>query len=209
MAEHGRKAKHRFASFVSTEELQEAVKLPKGGNVNHWLATHCVDFFNITNVVYGSVTEFCTDELCPVMSCGKRYEYLWKDKKGSSRRAVKVSAPQYIDLLMNWAEEQINNEVIFPTEEGDPYPEDFHIIVANIFKKLFRVYSHIYYSHFSKIKQLNEEPHINTAFKHFMLFSYEFRLLDPADTAPLSFLITDLIGEKYTTPLVPPSMPPS
>eukprot|EP01064_Diplonema_japonicum_P020472 TRINITY_DN2993_c2_g1_i1.p1 TRINITY_DN2993_c2_g1~~TRINITY_DN2993_c2_g1_i1.p1 ORF type:complete len:236 (+),score=60.89 TRINITY_DN2993_c2_g1_i1:72-710(+) len=201
------KAKHRFASLVGTEELAEAVVLPKGVELNHWLATHCVDFYNITNVVYGSVTEFCTEELCPVMSCGKKYEYLWKDKKGPSRRAVKVSAPVYIDLLMNWAEEQINDETIFPTEESDPYPADFETIVRNIIKKLFRVYSHIYFTHFGKIKHLNEEPHINTAFKHFMLFVFEFKLMEASDMAPLSYLITNLIGERYTQ-FLGPNPPP-
>jgi hypothetical protein len=35
------------------------------------------DFFNRINLLYGVVTEFCTDESCPTMTGGPKYEYLW------------------------------------------------------------------------------------------------------------------------------------
>jgi DNA mismatch repair ATPase MutL len=38
-----------------------------------------VDFFNQINLLYGSITEFCTDASCPVMSAGPKYEYQWMD----------------------------------------------------------------------------------------------------------------------------------
>lgn len=37
--------------------------------------------------------------------------------------------------------------------------------IKQIFKRLFRVYAHIYYSHFEKIVDLGEEAHLNTCFK--------------------------------------------
>ena len=33
-----------------------------------------VDFFNQINMLYGTITEFCTEESCPVMSAGPKYE---------------------------------------------------------------------------------------------------------------------------------------
>jgi hypothetical protein len=39
-----------------------------------------------------------------------------------------------------------------------------------IFKRLFRVYAHIYHSHFQKIVGLGAEAHLNTCFKHFIYF---------------------------------------
>ena len=40
-----------------------------------------------------------------------------------------------------------------------------------IFKRLFRVYAHIYHSHFKNVCGLGEEAHLNTCFKHFMYFA--------------------------------------
>jgi MOB kinase activator 1 len=35
-----------------------------------------VDFFNQINMLYGTITEFCTPQECPVMSAGPKYEIL-------------------------------------------------------------------------------------------------------------------------------------
>lgn len=54
---------------------------------------------------------------------------------------------------------------------GAPFPGNFKEVVKTIFKRLFRVYAHIYHSHFQKIVSLKEEAHLNTCFKHFILFT--------------------------------------
>lgn len=54
---------------------------------------------------------------------------------------------------------------------GAPFPPNFKEVVKTIFKRLFRVYAHIYHSHFQKIVSLKEEAHLNTCFKHFILFT--------------------------------------
>ena len=43
-------------------------------------------------------------------------------------------------------------------------------MVKVILKRLFRVYAHIYYQHFSEVRDLQEEAHLNTSFKHFIYF---------------------------------------
>eukprot|EP01065_Artemidia_motanka_P000750 TRINITY_DN10344_c2_g1_i2.p1 TRINITY_DN10344_c2_g1~~TRINITY_DN10344_c2_g1_i2.p1 ORF type:complete len:260 (+),score=75.21 TRINITY_DN10344_c2_g1_i2:89-781(+) len=186
-------------SLVRSGDLKRAVKLPADVELNHWLSVHTVDLYNITNVLYGSITEFCNDASCPVMSSGKRYEYHWRDTDDPKyKKATKVSAPQYVELLMNWIEKQINDESVFPTEEANPYPPDFQKkYVCNILKRLFRVYAHIYYQHFKEIKRLGEEAHLNTAFKHFCLFAMEFDLVDAQEMMPVYELIINLMGEKY------------
>ena len=45
----------------------------------------------------------------------------------------------------------LDDERIFPTEIGKPFPSDFMEHIRNIFKRLFRVYAHIYYCHFERI----------------------------------------------------------
>lgn len=61
-----------------------------------------------------------------------------------------------------------------------------------IFKRLFRVYAHIYHSHFQKIVSLKEEAHLNTCFKHFIYFTQHFDLIDKKELAPLQELIDSI-----------------
>jgi MOB kinase activator 1 len=186
---------HKFAkTLVKSGDLAKAVRLPDGADKNHWLSVHTVDFYNISNVLYGSVTEFCTPESCACMSSGPRYEYLWKDSK-KYPKPTRVSAPEYVNMLMEKIEGQINHEGTFPSDDANPYPNDFGKIVCDIFRRLFRVYSHIYYSHFERIRDLQEEAHLNTAFKHFMLFAWEFDLIQPAELAPLHDLLLNMMGD--------------
>ena len=56
-------------SFVGN--LRLAVILPEGEDLNEWVAVNTVDFFNQINMLYGTITEFCTEERCPIMSAGQ------------------------------------------------------------------------------------------------------------------------------------------
>ncbi len=122
---------------------------------------------------------------------------MWADGE-KIKKAIKCSAPEYVDYLMTWVQEQLDNEQIFPSkvnfntftsclieveqwfkypvclfflllvlvyQVGVPFPKNFVVLVSNIFKRLFRVYAHIYHSHFPKIVSLGEEAHLNTSFK--------------------------------------------
>jgi MOB kinase activator 1 len=194
-----------------------------------------VDFFNEVSLLYGTVAEFCTKASCPTMSAGSRFEYLWADgvtvTKARWRAAtsvprhshtpvlpphpaqpIKVTAPEYVDLLMTWVEGQINSERLFPTSTACAFPRDFKSVVSNIFKRLFRgaqtlatatpprspfppashptarcccaVYAHIYYSHFDKIVALGAERHLNTCFKH---CGWKWGVWTPCSRPTLSF----------------------
>ena len=171
-------------------DMNNAVELPEGENQNEWLAVNTIEFFNEISLIFGCLTEFCTKQNCPTMSAGSKYEYLWAD--GSSvKKPLKVSAAEYIDFLMTWVESQIHNTKLFPAEIGDKFPSNFQKTIKVIFKRLFRVYAHIYHSHFSHIILLEAEPHLNTSFKHFVYFIDEFNLVEEKDLAPLAELINE------------------
>ena len=55
------------------------MKKPDDEEFNDWLAVHVVDFFNRVQILYGTVSEVCTDESCPLMTGTPKYEYLWAD----------------------------------------------------------------------------------------------------------------------------------
>jgi MOB kinase activator 1 len=65
-----------------------------------------------------------------------------------------------------------------------------------MFKRLFRVYAHIYHSHFMHIAALQAEPHLGTSFKHFLYFVDEFKLIDDKDLVPLAELIHEFRVRK-------------
>ena len=75
---------------------------------------------------------------------------------------------------------------------GVPFPKNYDKIVKNIFKRMFRVYAHIYHSHFNEIANLGAEAHLNTCFKHFVFFVQEFQLVDKSELDPLQALIDNL-----------------
>ncbi|XP_062460395.1 MOB kinase activator 3B isoform X2 [Pezoporus occidentalis] len=106
--------KRAQASLNSGVDLKAAVQLPSGEDQNDWVAVHVVDFFNRINLIYGTICEFCTEKTCPVMAGGPKYEYRWQDDM-KYKKPTALPAPQYMNLLMDWIEVQINNEDLFPT----------------------------------------------------------------------------------------------
>ena len=154
---------------LKTGNIQMAVELPAGEDLNEWLAVNTIEFYNEINVLYGILTEFCTPQTCPTMSAGPKYEYLWADGH-NIKTPLKVSASEYIDFLMTWVDNQLSNEKIFPCQIGVGFPKNFINIIRVIFKRLFRVYAHIYHTHFNHIMILAAESHLNTCFKHFIFF---------------------------------------
>jgi len=179
---------------IGSGDVKTAVKLPEGEDLNEWLAMNCVEFYNEISLLYGTVIDFCTDESCPIMSAGTRFEYLWADGE-QVKTPVKVSAPKYVDLLMDWIERQLADDTIFPTSTENPFPRNFKSRVRTIMKRLFRVYAHIYHSHFQQVISLGMEAHLNSCFKHFMYFVLEFALLDKREMMPLRDLIHSMLGK--------------
>lgn len=146
----------------------------------------------------------------------RRYEYYWADGD-QVKKPIKLSAPAYVDALMTWVQSLLDNEQIFPCDEGAPrrpregpamlprtgtsgppalllghggrgperrrgrsartpyagtfggavctFPPNFEETVRTIFKRLFRIFAHIYYSHFEQIERAGEEKHLNTCYK--------------------------------------------
>ncbi|KAK1787659.1 hypothetical protein P4O66_016152, partial [Electrophorus voltai] len=200
--------KRAQASLHSGVDLRAAVQLPPGEDPNDWVAVHLVDFFNRINLIYGTVCEFCTEKSCPVMSGGPRYEYRWQDEH-KYKKPTALPAPQYMNLLMDWIEMQINNEDIFPTSvalfrwhgagaripngaglvhrkiTGIPFPKNFIQICKKILCRLFRVFVHVYIHHFDRIILMGAEAHVNTCYKHFYYFCTELNLIDRKELEPL------------------------
>lgn len=164
--------------------MKECVKLPPGEDLNDWVAVHVVDFFNRINLIYGTISDFCTDETCPTMSGGPKYEYHWADGD-KYKKPTALPAQKYIELMMTWVESCINNEDIFPVEVGVPFPKAFMPSVKKILSRLFRVFVHVYIHHFEKLVVIGADAHVNQCYKHYYCFVTEFNLVDKKELEPL------------------------
>uniref|UniRef100_A0A452TYI1 MOB kinase activator 1A n=1 Tax=Ursus maritimus TaxID=29073 RepID=A0A452TYI1_URSMA len=169
---------------LGSGNLRQAVMLPKGEDLSECIAVNTVDPFNQINTQYGTVTEFCSEASCPLMPARPRHEYHWADGT-NIKKPIKCSAPKYIDYLMTWVQDQLDDETLFPSKIGIPFPKNFMCVSKIILKHLFLVYGHIY----------QEEAYLNTSFKHFIFFVQEFNLIDRRALTPLQGLIEKL-GSK-------------
>ncbi|KAL9001382.1 MAG: hypothetical protein Q9169_000273 [Polycauliona sp. 2 TL-2023] len=178
---------------LGSGSLRKAVKLPEGEDLSEWLAVNVVDFYNQINLLYGSITEFCSPQSCPEMKATDEFEYLWQDSE-KYKRPTKMPAPEYIEHLMAWVQGNIDNEAMFPSRIGVPFPKTFPSLIRQLFKRLYRVYAHIYCHHYPVIIQLGLEPHLNTSFKHYVLFIDEHGLASGKEFwGPLGDLVDNML----------------
>ena len=185
---------------LGSGNLREAVLLPPGEDLNEWLAVNTVDFYNAISVLYGTLAEYCVDAQCPAMCAGPKYEYRWADGV-VIKKPIKCSAPKYVDYLFEWVEKQVDDPKLFPqgaTGVG-AFPPGFQDAVKKIFTRLFRVYAHVYHSHFARVVDLGAEAHLNTLFKHFVFFTNAFSLVKREELAPLGELVDGILGVARPT----------
>ncbi|CAE6483898.1 unnamed protein product, partial [Rhizoctonia solani] len=113
--------------------------------------------------------------------------YEWTDR---NRRAIALPAPTYIDYVMTWVQNCLDDETTFPTRSGQEFPpaasSSFAACCKAIFMQLFRVFAHIYHAHFTDLLHLHSEGHFNSLFAHFLVFGQQYRLLE----------LKDIVGER-------------
>jgi MOB kinase activator 1 len=171
--------------------MKDAVQLPEGEDINEWFAVNVVDLYNELSMLYATIADVCTRKCCPKMQAGPSVHYLWSDGQ-RYKRPTEFPAPVYIGLLFDWVDEQLQNEALFPSVIGVPFPKNFDQIVRNIMKRLFRVYAHSYCDHLQYLTDIDILKHLNTSFKHFIFFAKEFNLIPQDQLDPLKVIIEQL-----------------
>jgi MOB kinase activator 1 len=140
-----------------------------------------------------------------------RFEYLWQDSD-NFKRPTKMPAPTYIEHLMGWVQSNIDNEAVFPSRigrlkllavdmripllmvSGVPFPKSFPNMIRQVFKRMYRVYAHIYCHHYPVVRELGLEAHLNTSFKHYVLFIDVHNLASGKDFwGPLGDLVDSML----------------
>lgn len=57
---------------LGSGNMDLAVELPRGEELNEWLAVNTIEFYNEISIIYGTLIEFCSVETCPIMSAGPK-----------------------------------------------------------------------------------------------------------------------------------------
>ncbi|KAK7469004.1 Maintenance of ploidy protein mob2 [Stygiomarasmius scandens] len=154
------------------------VMLPKYVDIMEWVAVNIYDFYTNLNEFYGVITECCTQQSCPTMSAGSTLNYTWINQ---DRKSVNLPAPTYIDYVMTWLQNLLDDESVFPTKSGQDFAQTFPSTVKHVYRQLLRVFAHIYHAHYHQILHLRSEPHFNSLFAHFLAFGREYELLEMKD----------------------------
>mmetsp|Transcript_3758 Transcript_3758/g.5877 ORF Transcript_3758/g.5877 Transcript_3758/m.5877 type:complete len:224 (-) Transcript_3758:1232-1903(-) len=180
--------------------IHQAVALPPNESCAGWVAVHAIDFYNDICLIWQVMA---SDPYLTSFRAGEGFpsgvEYRWSSSP--EEQAVSVSAPQYIEMVLQWIAEQINDQQKFPEDEEDEKrvysTPQFAALCGQIFRRLFRVYGIIYSSFFGTLEALDMAPHLNTCFKHFLFFCTEFALLPEREVEPLEVLVKPIRKQYF------------
>lgn len=181
----------RGGNARSSQQIHDLVKLPLGTDKNEWMAKLVCELTDEVEKLYGTVTEYCTTESCPVMTAGPGWKYLWREKDDDETE--QLCARGYISRVLEWAKRILDSEEIFPNEIGRPFPDDFEDKVKKLMSRLFRIYAHCYWYHQEHFKALNTLEHLNFFFTRFIWFAREFDLIGPAELDPIKNIVDKAI----------------
>lgn len=168
------------------------IQLPKYVDIGEWLALNIFEMNAHLNSFYAVLLDVCTQERCPLMLAGSGTNYLWVDQQG---QPVALPAPLYIDYVLTWINNKINDQLVFPTKLGGAFPPNFMKDCKNILRQMFRVFAHIYHSHFDTIVHLLIEAHWNSFFAHFISMVKELNLMDRLEFEPMLPLIENFMAQ--------------
>ena len=163
------------SSEVPSSEVPSSEVPTVGRDV--WLATHTYDFFNEISVIYGTVVAHCTVDSCPCMSAGPRYKYKWADGI-VVKSPIVLPAQEYITLLLDWVDTQL--PLLRKDQNSKKVVSDGRLeeIVSCVLKRLFRVYAHMYHSHYPIFCKMGLDKCLNACFGRFIWFVNVFELVE-------------------------------
>uniref|UniRef100_UPI00358F5C31 MOB kinase activator 2-like isoform X1 n=1 Tax=Myxine glutinosa TaxID=7769 RepID=UPI00358F5C31 len=182
-----------LSARVTDSDLVLLSRLPPLVERREWLASHATMFFNLINLQFSCVSEFCNAESCPCMSIGNT-QLCWQD--GERSKKVRVTAPQYIDLALSATQRLLTDDSIFPTKYGQDFLPCFEAVARRVFRLLFHVAAHVATAHFSTSASLGLHPHLNTLISHLLVFAHEFNLIPADEVAAIASLASALLAAR-------------
>mmetsp|Transcript_5459 Transcript_5459/g.6905 ORF Transcript_5459/g.6905 Transcript_5459/m.6905 type:complete len:303 (+) Transcript_5459:202-1110(+) len=172
--------------------LPELEKLAAVEAEKEWLAANTVDFFNEVSLLYGMVENF--HHQSSRIASYRELQEEWKTKKKTIRLPpFNKGFPEgfvhaslngdgdgivYVNNVIVWLEDIIDNPGVFPELEDETFPDDFKTkYLPEMFKKMLRIFAIVYSVCWPIVVEYEADAHINTCFKHFYFFMKRYNLL--------------------------------
>ncbi|KAL1879920.1 hypothetical protein VTK73DRAFT_6616 [Phialemonium thermophilum] len=181
--------------------------------VEHWRML--ITFIHLVHTKEEDGTSICNPRTCPKMSAGPNHSFTWLN---SRLEPCEIPACEYLTLVLRYVTSKIDDQNIFPTDPAgvsyadnpafcspqisadglqdewigkrSGFPRNFFEVCQTIFRQMFRVYAHLYWSHFvDPMYHMNLEKSMNSCFSHFLLTATTLDLLKPSDLEPMQPLI--------------------
>lgn len=164
-----------------------------------WWAENTVNFLNEVQMMYVFTTSN-NDEWRALMKQAetnitsgypKNTTFLWKETPTSEAEVYTVDT--YVNFLLDWCQQQIENPELFPATEDDEYTPDFAKHMSKMFKRMFRIFQIIYSNDCLRKEISQTSKHV---LKHFLYFGWKWDLLKDKDTSMLAEF-TGQIKDKF------------
>jgi len=115
------------------------------------------------------------------MSAGAAYSYLWTHPSGHND-PKSLTAIKYVNETLGWCESELDGGIegglVTADEEGMiDFPPYFDSIMKNTLCHFFRIYSHIYYTHYQHVSESSFADALELGFKWFIFFVVEHHLV--------------------------------
>ncbi|KAK3942722.1 Mob1/phocein [Diplogelasinospora grovesii] len=189
--------------------------------VDHWRML--ITFIKLVQDKEEDGSSICNARKCPKMSAGTNHSFTWLNMQ---LQPVEIPAHNYLGLVQRYISGKIDDQNLFPTDPAgvsfadnpqfctplptesqgqdwlgkrSGFPQNFFETCQTIFRQMFRVYAHLYWSHFEDMFCLGLERSMNSCFSHFILTATTLNLLGKADLEPMQPLI-DLWAALGTFP---------
>ncbi|KAK8822690.1 hypothetical protein WA556_001584 [Blastocystis sp. ATCC 50177/Nand II] len=193
--ESGNSVMERFQTLTMRRGFKPEllIDIPPGVDENTWIFEKAQFYLEECRLLFESINDSCTPSSCPEMTAGPHYTYLWTDAMHPT--PISIPACSYIRNSFIWMERTFSGSSFCNTENG-VFPEDFMDVMMVAFKRLFRVYAHVYHHHLNEFVKNSADVYLNTSFKYFGLFARQYGLLSKKEEAPLHKLLEQLIHNK-------------
>lgn len=145
----------------------------------------------------------------------RNHSYTWLN---SRLEPTEIPAHEYMSLMQRWISGKIDDAKLFPTDPStvsfapspasvsttaisvpeaedwtgrrSGFPKEFASTCRTVFLQMFRVYAHLYWSHYEDpFYHLNLEKQLNSCFSHFLLTATSLDMLRAEDLEPVQLLI--------------------
>lgn len=177
--------------------LRAWVSPPQGENVESWIARCLHDIFTDISLLCDMSMEGWLTSCCGERSgaAGEGFppgfEYRWVDGE-KHPEPMRVSAVEYVVLVMAWSEAQTEQLLAAAQEEGKQRSRQAEPQAASprdvgrqklrprfkaVFKRLFRVLAILSHALKPFFEALDAVPHLNAVTKHFLFICFEFQLV--------------------------------